>query len=78
MTTSMDRAAHHAAVQRPFALGRGADPEALPELAGLLALPSSEIRRLAASAIGKLAGFGPDTIAAVQALAPAALRDPQP
>lgn len=41
-------------------------------------MPSAEIRRLAASAIGKLAGFGADPGSAVQALAPAALRDPHP
>jgi len=52
------------------------DPAALPELARLLALPSAEVRRLAASAIGKLSGFGADPVAAVAALAPVALRDP--
>jgi DNA-directed RNA polymerase subunit RPC12/RpoP len=74
----MDRAAHHAAVQRALELGRAADPAALPELVRLLALPSAEVRRLAASAIGKLSGFGADPDAAVQALAPVALRDPHP
>jgi hypothetical protein len=41
-------------------------------------IPSTEVRRLAASAIGKLAGFGADPSAAVRALAPVALRDPHP
>ncbi|MFZ4397360.1 MAG: hypothetical protein ACOYOU_17235 [Kiritimatiellia bacterium] len=69
---------HHECVQRAVALGRGTDPAVLPELAGLLKMPSAEIRRLAASAIGKLSGFGTDPVAAVAALAPAALRDPHP
>jgi hypothetical protein len=74
----MDPKLHHQAVQRALALGRGTDPGALPELARLLRMPSAEIRRLAASAIGKLASFGADAHAAVLALAPVALRDPQP
>lgn len=78
MQSTMDRTAHHAAVQRALALGRAADPAALPELAQLLATPSPEVRRLAASAIAKLAGFGADPAAAVRALAPVALRDPHP
>ena len=49
-----------------------------PELMNLLTMPSAEIRRLAASAIGKLAGFGADAVVAVRALAPAALHDPHP
>jgi len=70
---------HRQAVQRAMALGRGGDPAALPELVGLLRLPSNEIQRLAASAIGKLAEFGADREAAVAALAPLALgaRHPQ-
>lgn len=78
MTHTMDRAQHHACVQRALELGRTSDPTVLPELAALLALPSPEIRRLAASAIGKLAGFGADAAAAVSALAPVALRDAHP
>jgi hypothetical protein len=41
-------------------------------------LPSAEVRRLAASAIGKLADFDADRKAAVEALAPIALSDPHP
>jgi hypothetical protein len=41
-------------------------------------LPSAEVRRLAASAIGKLAAFDADRKTAVEALAPIALRDPHP
>ena len=74
----MDRHNHHLALQRALELGRAEDPGALPELTQLLTMPSSEIRRLAASAIGKLAGFGADPTSAVQALAPIALRDPHP
>ena len=78
MNSDMDQRSHHQGVQRALELGRGTNPGALTELVGLLSLPSAEIRRLAASAIGKLAGFGADAPAAVQALAPIALRDPHP
>jgi len=78
MNSSMDRQLHHQAVQRALEFGRSADPTALPKLASLLRLPSAEVRRLAASAIAKLAGFGADPNAAVEALAPIALRDPHP
>ncbi|MDO8538835.1 MAG: HEAT repeat domain-containing protein [Opitutaceae bacterium] len=78
MNSQMDRGEHHQAVQRALELGRGTDPDALPELTRLLAMPSAEIRRLAASAIGKLAGFGADPAEAVRALLPVALRDPHP
>jgi hypothetical protein len=78
MNANMDRHLHHQSMQRALELGRGTDPAALAELVSLLALPSDEIRRLAASAIGKLAAFGADPSAAVQALAPVALRDPHP
>ncbi len=78
MKSPMDNHSHHRAVQRALELGRGSDPEALPELIQLLSLPSAEVRRLAASAIGKLGGFGADPGAAARALAPIALRDPHP
>lgn len=74
----MDRDNHHATVQRALALGRSEDPAALDELTRLLTLPSAEVRRLAASAIGKLAGFGANPEVAVSALAPVALSDPHP
>lgn len=41
-------------------------------------LPSNEVQRLAASAIGKLAGFGADAAAAVAALVPLALNGRHP
>jgi len=78
MNSNVDPKLHHAAVQRALALGRDSDPGALPELVRLIEMPSGEIRRLAASAIGKLASFGAEASVAVRALAPAALRDPHP
>jgi len=78
MKTTMDRDRHHAYVQRALALGRGTDPAAIPELAQLAVLPSAEIRRLAVSAIGKLASFGANPQDALEALVPVALNDPHP
>ena len=69
---------HHKAVQRALYLGRSGSPEALPELIELLRVPSNEVQRLAASAIGKLADFGAHAEAAVEALAPLALRGRHP
>jgi len=79
MKSYMIPAEHHTAVQRALHLGRSGDAAALPELIALLSLPSNEVQRLAASAVGKLAGFGADAAAAVAALAPLALhaRHPQ-
>jgi hypothetical protein len=74
----MDRDLHHQTVQRALELGRGTDPAALPELISLLRFPSTEVRRLAASAIAKLAPFGADPLAAIPALLPVALRDAHP
>lgn len=74
----MDRDLHHQTVQRALELGRGTDPAALPELISLLRFPSTEARRLAASAIAKLAPFGADPGSAIPALLPVALRDPHP
>ena len=65
---------HQAAVQRALHQGRSGDPAVLQELVKLLRLPSNEVQRLAASAIGKLAEFGADPEAAVAALAPIALK----
>lgn len=53
MQSNMDRDRHHADVQRALALGRTCDPAGLPELNLLCGSPSAEVRRLAASAIGK-------------------------
>lgn len=78
MNSNMDLNQHHALAQRALELGRGNDPASVPELVRLLSLPSAEIRRLAASALAKLADFGADPATAVAALAPVALRDPHP
>ncbi len=78
MKSSMDIQQHHRLVQRALELGRGNDPAAVPELITLLDMPSAEIRRLAASALAKLSGFGADPAASVAALAPVAFRDPHP
>ncbi len=78
MNSNMDLAQHHALAQRALELGRSNDPASVPELIRLLAMPSAEIRRLAASALSKLADFGADRISAVAALAPIALRDSHP
>ena len=78
MNSNMDKDLHHRSVQRALELGRGTDPTAVPELIALLAMPSDEIRRLAASALGKLASFGADASVAVKALAPVALRAAHP
>jgi hypothetical protein len=79
MKSPMLPADHQAAVQRALALGRSGDPAALPELIGMLRLPSNEVQRLAVSAIGKVVEFGADAGLAVAALAPLALgaRHPQ-
>ncbi len=78
MNSNMDLAQHHALTQRALDLGRSNDPASVPELVRLLSLPSAEIRRLAASALAKLADFGADAATVVAAIAPVALRDPHP
>jgi hypothetical protein len=79
MKSPMLPADHQAAVRRVLALGRSGAPNALPEVIEMLRLPSNEVQRLAASAIGKLVEFGADAEAAVTALAPLArhARHPQ-
>jgi len=61
---------------RAVALGKMADPATFGELLGLLGTASAEVRRLAALAIGKLAGHT-DPESAIRALQPL-LRDPHP
>jgi len=78
MKSSMDRDNHHGALQRALELGKSQDPGSLSELCSLLQMPSPEIRRLAASAMAKLSGFGIDAKIAVMVLTPLALRDPHP
>lgn len=62
--------------ERAVDLGNSGDPSALPELVELTGSPAANVRRLAASAIGKLAGLVAAE-AAVSALVPM-LRDPKP
>ena len=78
MKSFMVPADHHAAVQRALLLGRSGDASVLPELIALSKLPSNEVQRLAASAIGKLSGFGADARAAVEALVALALHGRHP
>ena len=78
MKSFMVPAEHQRAVQRALHLGRSGDPQVLAELIGLSGLPSNEVQRLAASAMGKLAEFGADAEAAVSALAPLALNGRHP
>ena len=69
---------HQNSVQRALHLGRSGNSAALPELIELSRLPSNEVQRLSASAIGKLADFGADDGKAVEALAPLALHGRHP
>jgi len=78
MNSNMDISQHQKLTRRALELGRSQDPACVPELIGLLRMPSAEIRRLAASALAKLADFGADATSSVAALAPVALRDPHP
>jgi hypothetical protein len=61
---------------RAVALGNSGDGSAAPELVELLASPAAQVRRLAASALGKLAGLA-GTEKAVPAIQPL-LRDSHP
>ncbi|MDD3545403.1 MAG: HEAT repeat domain-containing protein [Kiritimatiellae bacterium] len=72
----MERETERRLAAHAVELGRLANPAVLPELIGLLDTPSPEVRRLAASAIGKLAGIA-DAEAAVAALT-RTLRDKHP
>lgn len=78
MKSYMKPEEHHAAVQRVLELGRSGNAAVLQELISLSLLPSNEIQRLAASAIGKLADFGVNPAEAVPALAPMALKGRHP
>lgn len=61
---------------RAVAIGREGDVAAFGELLELLRSSSNNARRLAASALGKLAWLGVNQAVAVKALAPVARRDP--
>lgn len=65
----MDRAIEKTLSARAVEHGRAGDPAGMPELLELLAKPSGQVRRLAVSAIGKLAGLADarDAVPALQA-----------
>jgi hypothetical protein len=72
----MDPKLEKAQRERAVQLGNAGDPSALSELIELSCSPVANVRRLAASAIGKLAGLA-DARVAVSALVPM-LRDAKP
>lgn len=59
-----------------MAIGKTAEVGAFEELLELLRFPSSNVRRLATSALGKLAVFEVGRARAIEALVPVMLRDP--
>ena len=59
MTRDPQKILQHQQRERALALGRGNDPAAVRELAALLKSPFPDVRRLAASAMGKLAPLRP-------------------
>ena len=76
MKNPMDRKLEQLLSDRAVAIGREGDVGAYGELLTLLKSSSANARRLAASALGKLAWLGVDQAAAVAALAPVARGDP--
>jgi len=76
MKNPMDRQLEKRLSERAVAIGREGNVAAFEELRTLLRSSSANARRLAASAMGKLAWLGVDQAAAVAALAPVARRDP--
>jgi len=76
MKNPMDRQLEKRLSDRAVAIGRAGEAAAFAELLELLRSSSANVRRLAASALGKLAWLGVDQAAAVPALAPVARRDP--
>jgi dienelactone hydrolase len=76
MKNPMDRQLEKRLSDRAVAIGRDGEVAGFGELLDLLRSSSANARRLAASALGKLAWLGVDQRAAVAALAPVARRDP--
>ena len=76
MKNSMDRQLEKRLSDRAVAIGREGNVTAFGELLELLRSSSANARRLAASALGKLAWMGVDQAVAVAALVPVARRDP--
>ena len=78
MARDPQKVLQHQQRERALALGRGSDPLAVRELAGLLESPFPDVRRLAASAMGKLAPLRPASQVVVAALRTPALYDSHP
>jgi hypothetical protein len=78
MKNPMDRQLEKRLFERAVAIGRQGEVAAFGELLQLLRSSSANTRRLAASALGKLAWLGVDQATAVKALAPVARNDPHP
>lgn len=78
MKNPIDRQLEKKLSERAVAIGREGEVAAFEELIELLGSSSANVRRLAASALGKLAWMGVDQAVAVTALAPMARRDPHP
>ena len=76
MKNPMDRQLEKRVSQRAVEIGREGEVAAFAELLELLRSSSANVRRLSASALGKLAWLGVDQEAAVAALAPVARQDP--
>ena len=76
MKNPMDRQLEKRLSDRAVTIGREGNVAAFGELLELLRSSSANARRLAASAMGKLAWMGVDQAVAVAALAPVARRDP--
>ena len=76
MKNPMDRKLEKRLSDRAVVIGRAGEAAACGELLVLLRSSSANVRRLAASASGKLAWLGVDQATAVAALAPVARRDP--
>ena len=76
MKNPMDRQMEKRLSDRAVAIGREGNAAAFGELLDLLRSSSANARRLAASALGKLAWMGVDQAQAVAALAPVARCDP--
>ena len=75
MKNPMDRQLEKRLSQRAVAIGREGDVAAFDELLRMLQSSSANVRRLSASALGKLAWMGVDQAAAVASLGPVARRD---
>ncbi len=76
MKNPMDRQLEKKLSDRAVAIGREGNAAAFGELLEFLNSSSANVRRLSASALGKLAWMGVDQTKAVAALGPIARRDP--